>query len=785
MRVRSTLPWLLAVAWALSFLWLGGVSPAARAAVHLALAVVTLVVSNQHPDVLRHLGTPVRWLNVLGIVLVAGAAGLMPLPTLVLDAIGAHSTPRGSGWGIPSVDPEATVGWLAQGVALAAMFLAAAACGGRQRSGRILTRGVLLGTAAWAGTILAHDALGLDAALGLLSPRYAGTDAPLPLVNPNHAAALANLAAPAAWMALWTRPGAGIRPRLLPALVVAHLAAIQVRCASSAGIGIAVTIAVLCALPATGEAWRRWAVVAGVAALAGAAATAALWPAVWRFQWGGRLGIWGPSLAALADHPVFGVGAGAFAAGVDPYRLPGDARSVVFAHNDPLQGLVEMGLVGLAALAVAAFTLRGASSDPIRASKRSGAGALALGLAALGAHALVDFPLHIPAVGLAAAIAAGLLAGGFLPQRPADPTTVRHFARALAASQLVAAGWTARESVADRAEADVLAADPVAIDAALSTLALVAPWRPAVALGQLQAIRLAEPDPSRRLEAVRAALGDGPHPPAVQLAIGVVALDAGDRAAAREAFSQVTVATPWDWRPHVGLARTAPITDPDARLAHWADAGRRDAPPGLFAEAWQAVPLALAWERHLPSLSDNQAITLARTARAEGGDADADVLLATLATQRDLPAKYRYPAADAARRLGLTVLAETLLRSLVAEIPSDATAMRALAAQLTARGDRDEAVRLLVDRAATVADLRGDALAAVAARDGADAALTLLRRWRAAGTTGPDALRAEEAALHAARGDTEACHRALDDTIDAISDADRAARRASVCGDAP
>lgn len=64
-----------------------------------------------------------------------------------------------------------------------------------------------------------------------------------------------------------------------------------------------------------------------------------------------RARLWLTSLRMAADHPWIGTGLGSFGTLFDQYRVPGDYMSVAHPHSDPLNILVETGIVGLAAWA--------------------------------------------------------------------------------------------------------------------------------------------------------------------------------------------------------------------------------------------------------------------------------------------------------------------------------------------------------------------------------------------------------------------------------------------------
>ncbi len=121
-----------------------------------------------------------------------------------------------------------------------------------------------------------------------------------------------------------------------------------------------------------------------------------------------RAGEAGAALGLAADHPIAGVGPGwrSFEwTDADGYR-----RVAEYAHNEYLQVLAELGVVGLALLVVLLVALgsvvwRGRSAAP---STEIWAG-VAGGLVAVVIHATSDFGWHVPAVPLASALLVGIV----------------------------------------------------------------------------------------------------------------------------------------------------------------------------------------------------------------------------------------------------------------------------------------------------------------------------------------------------------------------------------------
>jgi hypothetical protein len=137
----------------------------------------------------------------------------------------------------------------------------------------------------------------------------------------------------------------------------------------------------------------------------------------------GRGVIWRPALAMWRDEPWLGVGPAQFDIRFPRYRTPRNQISPGWVHNEYLNLLTDYGVVGASLIGLAVLTLawgvvrtskyveRGAGDLRSRSSNRTAAflGA-SVGLLALGAHCVVDFDLHIPAIALSAAVVAALLA---------------------------------------------------------------------------------------------------------------------------------------------------------------------------------------------------------------------------------------------------------------------------------------------------------------------------------------------------------------------------------------
>src|SRR4029077_683865 len=126
----------------------------------------------------------------------------------------------------------------------------------------------------------------------------------------------------------------------------------------------------------------------------------------------GRTNLWAETIPLIRAYPVFGCGLGGYETAFSRFKKSGVLVTDDFAHNDYLQLLAELGLVGFVIGAVLAFSvvrmaLRGAvmSSDPeVRYCAVASVGALA----AIALHSLTDFNLYVPANAMLLAWIAGM-----------------------------------------------------------------------------------------------------------------------------------------------------------------------------------------------------------------------------------------------------------------------------------------------------------------------------------------------------------------------------------------
>jgi putative inorganic carbon (HCO3(-)) transporter len=126
----------------------------------------------------------------------------------------------------------------------------------------------------------------------------------------------------------------------------------------------------------------------------------------------GRTDLLAETIPLIRAYPVFGCGLGGYETAFSRFKISGVLVTDDFVHNDYLQLLAELGLVGFAIGAVLAFSvvriaLHGAvkSLDP---EARYFAVACVGALAAIGLHSLADFNLYIPANAMLLAWIAGI-----------------------------------------------------------------------------------------------------------------------------------------------------------------------------------------------------------------------------------------------------------------------------------------------------------------------------------------------------------------------------------------
>jgi len=115
----------------------------------------------------------------------------------------------------------------------------------------------------------------------------------------------------------------------------------------------------------------------------------------------GRPVYWEKVTTIVGDYPLFGTGLGTFASVYPAYEERGQDVRLIHAHNDYLEYLSELGVLGLALLLGAIGFMVVSSFLIWRVRRHPEVKGLALGgivaIAAILIHSITDFNLHIPA----------------------------------------------------------------------------------------------------------------------------------------------------------------------------------------------------------------------------------------------------------------------------------------------------------------------------------------------------------------------------------------------------
>jgi O-antigen ligase len=124
-----------------------------------------------------------------------------------------------------------------------------------------------------------------------------------------------------------------------------------------------------------------------------------------------RSAIWGDTLHSIKTYKWTGCGLGAYEKGLYRFKTAAPINAVDFAHNDYLQVLAELGVVGAVLAASLGFTIVGRLLSVVLWSRGGRNWELAVGLLGalftMGLHSLVDFNLYIPANALVLAWLSG------------------------------------------------------------------------------------------------------------------------------------------------------------------------------------------------------------------------------------------------------------------------------------------------------------------------------------------------------------------------------------------
>ena len=127
-------------------------------------------------------------------------------------------------------------------------------------------------------------------------------------------------------------------------------------------------------------------------------------------DWDKRSQIYSQTVLAIEDRPLLGTGLGTFGSVYRSYRSEGVRHGVRMAHNDYLELALELGIPAAFLFVAAVAGLALGCTRGLRARSRQ-AVFPAVGIAVctlVGAHALLDFSLQVPAVAVTFALILGV-----------------------------------------------------------------------------------------------------------------------------------------------------------------------------------------------------------------------------------------------------------------------------------------------------------------------------------------------------------------------------------------
>jgi O-antigen ligase len=137
-----------------------------------------------------------------------------------------------------------------------------------------------------------------------------------------------------------------------------------------------------------------------------------------------RAQLWRDTVPLIKDYPWFGCGLGAYESCFYKYKTVAPMNTADFAHNDYLQVLAELGIVGFAAGLV--FVLRillGVGRNVLYAhsiDERCRSIACVASMTAMLLHSLVDFNMYVPANAVVFAWIAGVASTSLAPRSLPD-----------------------------------------------------------------------------------------------------------------------------------------------------------------------------------------------------------------------------------------------------------------------------------------------------------------------------------------------------------------------------
>jgi tetratricopeptide (TPR) repeat protein len=705
----------------------GGVHPTTRTVLHVACAALLLCAA----------ALPEATLARAGVLWRIAAAGACVLGALVV--------------GLPwSLVPERSILLAAEMLLPIATALVVAAWGA-SRWRRRECEGAVLGFGAVVALLaILHAASGTTSLLGIVDTwieRPARFFAPF--LNPNHLAAALLLPLP---VAIGVALRAGVQPSLrIASALLAVLTLGAIVWTRSIGGLAAAGVVVVAAWVVAGR-LKAWALAAlapaGIALLVVADRWASAHDALTLH---GRWEMWRASFALWRDHLISGAGGGTFVLAVLPYRSDRQFVSWDHAHNDWIEWIAETGIVGLVGLVVALVLLR-----PRPTRTRARAALLLLGVGGVALHALVDFPLHIPGIAMAAAAVWAMVLAVYEERQPAAPRPMRAMLVAVATLSIVAAGATVWTDRIDRAAALVMQGGPSAPQAA-RTLERLAPWRPELAVHQ---VRRVESSPSEGVPAAASAARRFAWEPDALRELSASLVRMHDGPAALDVAQAAVDRSPSDWRNWVSRAAAMEVAHPDEAGQAWVDAVAAGAPAIFVRRGWRWMPVGLVWADAVAGLP-YFAINHVANELAKLGDAEA-ALIAYEQARLQAPHVLHVGHARLLLKMGMVDEAAGLLEDALSR-GHDPRHVELLAEAREAQGRTTEAVALWLELAPRNPRMLVRAARAKATSDGAEAALAWLDAVALTGgvLSTDGATQLERARLQMQAGRPEQCIRSV------------------------
>jgi O-antigen ligase len=137
-----------------------------------------------------------------------------------------------------------------------------------------------------------------------------------------------------------------------------------------------------------------------------------------------RAQLWRDTVPLIKDYPLFGCGFGAYESCFYKYKTVAPMSTADFAHNDYLQVLAELGIVGFAAgLTFVLRILFGVGRNVLYAhsiDERCRSIACVAAMTAMLLHSIVDFNMYVPANAMVFAWIAGVASASLAPRSRPD-----------------------------------------------------------------------------------------------------------------------------------------------------------------------------------------------------------------------------------------------------------------------------------------------------------------------------------------------------------------------------